>query len=161
MSPATESAFQDLMPDNSCFGCGPDNKHGLRIKSYWSAEQPGVAVCEFHGAPFHNAGSAKILNGGIIATIMDCHSVITAVAQAYRDAGRPIGSEPRLWYVTGSFDLHYRAPALLEQPVQLFARVVEATERKSMVECDLISDGKICTTSSMVAVRVPLEWHDV
>lgn len=161
MSPATESAFQDLMPDNSCFGCGPDNKHGLRIKSYWSEDRPDTAVCEFHGAPFHNAGSAKILNGGIIATIMDCHSVITAVAQAYRDAGRPIGSEPRLWYVTGSFDLHYRAPALLEQPVQLFARVVEATERKSMVECDLISDGKICTTSSMVAVRVPLEWHDV
>ena len=155
------SAFQDLMPDNSCFGCGPDNPRGLQIKSYWSGHASNEAVCEFHGASHHNAGSAKILNGGIIATVMDCHSVITAVAQAYRDAGREIGSEPKIWYVTGSFELVYKAPALLDRPVTLRAHVAESTEKKSVVKCELISGDKVCTTSTMIAVRVPMEWHDV
>lgn len=149
------------MPDNSCFGCGPNNEHGLRIKSYWSADAQGVAVCEFHGEPHHNAGSAKILNGGIIATVMDCHSVITATAQAYRDSDREFGDDPKLWYVTGQFDLIYIAPALLNKPVNLKARVLVATEKKSEVSCELWSGGNLCTTSTMVAVRVPMEWHDV
>lgn len=148
------------MPDNSCFGCGPDNPHGLRIKSYWSDSASDEAVCEFHGAPHHNAGSANILNGGIIATVMDCHSVITAIAQAYRDAGREFGGEPKIWYVTGSFELNYKAPASLGRPVTLRARVVDSTATKSVVTCELLSGDKVCTTSSMVAVRVPMEWHD-
>jgi len=155
------AAFQDLLPDNSCFGCGPNNVNGLRIKSHWADAPGGTAVCTFTAAPHHNAGSANILNGGIIATIMDCHSVITAVAQAYADAGREFATGDLLWYVTGRFELNYRAPALLAEPVMLTARVVESDERKSRVSCELTSAGNVCTTSEMVAVRVAMEWHDV
>jgi len=154
-------AFQDYLPDNSCFGCGPNNEQGLRIKSFWSPDVPGDTVCEFRGGAQHNAGSANILNGGIIATIMDCHSVMTAIAQAYREVGRPIGSNPVIWFVTGGFDLSYRAPALLHRSVHLRARVVEATQNKSVVNCELWSAAKVCTTSSMAAVRVSPQWHDV
>ena len=156
-----ELAFQDQIPDNSCFGCGPDNEQGLRIKSYWSETAPGDAVCDFQPQPHHNAGSAKILNGGIIATVMDCHSVVTAVAQAYRVAGREIGSDPQYWYVTGSFELSYKAPAMLEKTVHLTARIVEVMEKKSLVECELWSGDTLCTTSRMLAVRVPMGWHNV
>ncbi len=31
-------AFQDLIADNHCFGCGPDNPEGLQIKSFWAGE---------------------------------------------------------------------------------------------------------------------------
>lgn len=28
-------AFQDQIPNNHCFGCGPENASGLQIKSHW------------------------------------------------------------------------------------------------------------------------------
>lgn len=157
----SETAFQDMLPGNTCFGCGPANPDGLRIKSRWSAEVPGEAVCIFRGAPHHNAGSAGVMNGGIIATIMDCHSVITAVAQAYHDAGREIGDKPILWHVTGQFELRYLAPVLLQEPAVLKARVEETDGRKSVVTCELHSDGEVCTTSRMIALQVDMDWHDV
>jgi acyl-coenzyme A thioesterase PaaI-like protein len=154
-------SFQEQMPGNLCFGCGPENEQGLQIKSYWSESVPGETVCNFMPQPHHNAGSAKILNGGIIATVMDCHSAVTAVAHAYRNAGRAIGSEPQFWYVTGSFDLAYKAPALLDHPIRLLARIVETMERKSLVDCELWSADTLCTSSRMLAVQVPEDWHDV
>jgi len=157
----TAVAFQDMLPGNTCFGCGPANEHGLRIKSYWDPDNPGATVCSFQGASWHNAGSESVMNGGIIATIMDCHSVITAVAQAYHDAGRQIGNAPILWYVTGGFDLSYHEPVLLSEPAMLRARVTDSTEKKSQVSCELWSGDTLCTTSTMIAVRVPMEWHDV
>lgn len=59
------AAFQDLIPDNNCFGCGPKNEQGLRIKSRWTGEE--VAECRFVPAPHHSAGPPHALNGGIIA----------------------------------------------------------------------------------------------
>lgn len=157
----TQTAFQDMLPGNTCFGCGAANPDGLQIKSRWCADVPGDTVCEFHGAPHHNAGSAGVMNGGIIATIMDCHSVITAVADAYRRAGRTIGSTPLLWYVTGQFDIRYQAPVLLARPVRLSARVETTDGRKSVVSCELTSAGRVCTTSRMTALQVDMAWHDV
>ncbi len=156
-----EAALQDLLTGNTCFGCGADNPAGLRIKSRWSDVTAGELVCTFQGAPHHNAGSAGVLNGGIIATIMDCHSVVAAIGQAYRDAGRDFATGEPIWYVTGSFELSYQAPAPLARPVVLTARVTETTAKKSVVTCELMSGDTLCTTSRMVAVRVPMEWHDV
>jgi hypothetical protein len=34
------------------------------------------------------------LNGGIIASLIDCHSLNLAIARAYRDEQRAIGSTP-------------------------------------------------------------------
>ncbi len=153
-------ALQDLLTGNTCFGCGADNAQGLQIKSRWSEETDGELVCTFQAQPHHNAGSAGVLNGGIIATIMDCHSIVTAIAQAYRDAGRDFGAGEKIWYVTGSFELRYRKPALLRQPVVLTSRVTEVAGNKSVVTCELSCSGDVCTTSRMTAVRVPMEWHD-
>ena len=153
-------SLQDQLTGNHCFGCGPENAQGLRIKSYWS-DVPGEVICEFQAQKHHNAGTAKILNGGIIATVLDCHCVITAIAQAYKDAGREVGQGEAIWFVTGSFDLRYQAPALLAAPVFLTARVTESWEKKSIISCDLKSGDIVCTTATMTAIRVPPEWHDV
>ncbi len=47
-------AFQDLMPNNHCFGCGPTNDGGLRIKSYWDG--PNESLCSFVPQAHQNAG---------------------------------------------------------------------------------------------------------
>lgn len=151
-------AFQDLMAENHCFGCGPGNMDGLRIKSYWQG--PGEAICTYLPAPHQMAGPRHILNGGIIATLIDCHSVCTAIAQAYLDEGRAIGSAPGLWYATGTMTVQYLRPTPIAGPVMLLARIVEATARKTVLHCTLSAAGERCATGEVVAVRVPWSWRE-
>ena len=90
----TGHAFQDQIPDNFCYGCGPGNPVGLRIRSIWAGNE---ALCVFQPGPYDSAGPRYILNGGIIATLIDCHAVCTAIAHAYRVESRAIGSVPEIW----------------------------------------------------------------
>jgi acyl-coenzyme A thioesterase PaaI-like protein len=106
------------------------------------------------------AGPTHVLYGGIIASLIDCHCVCTAIADAYRTAGRPLGSTPNLWAVTASLRVDYLAPTPLGQPLELRARVVEARGRKRVVACTLRSGGRDRARAEVVAVEVPAAWSD-
>ena len=149
------NAIQDLVPDNRCWGCGPLNPRGLQLKSYVEGDE---AVATFVPSPDHMAGPTHVLNGGIIATIVDCHGVLTAIAEAYRLAGRPIGSAPHIWCVTASLKVDYLAPTPIAAPVELRARVRESKGRKHVVECTVSSGGKACARAEVVAVQVEGGW---
>lgn len=149
-------AFQDLIPGNDCWGCGPHNEHGLHVKSYWSGDE---AICTWQPEPYHRAGPPHILNGGIIATIIDCHSVCTAIAAAYRAEGRSMTSDPPIWCATASLQVTYRRPTPIAAPVTLRSQVIETSDRKMKLTCTLSSGGVICAEAQVVAVRVPEEWR--
>jgi acyl-coenzyme A thioesterase PaaI-like protein len=149
-------AFQDLLPDNHCYGCGPHNAQGLRLRSHWTGERE--ARCVFTPAPHHCAGPSKYLNGGIIATVIDCHAICTAIAWAYRRAGREIGTGENINFVTGGLNIRYRAPAAIDAPVTVDARIAETGERKIVVDCTLASRGIVCAEAQAVAVRVGSNW---
>lgn len=146
-------AFQHHMPDNHCFGCGQMNENGLKLESTWRGD---VAIATFYPRPEHAAGPSDILNGGIIATLIDCHSIGTAIADAYSREGREMGSEPPIRYVTGRLAVEYHAPTPLGQPVDLEARVVAVDGRKTRVETRLFSGGKVRARGEVLAVRV--DW---
>jgi acyl-coenzyme A thioesterase PaaI-like protein len=118
----TADAFQDLMPFNHCWGCGADNPAGLRLKSRWTDDDPALAIASFRPRPEHLAGPTHVLNGGIIATVLDCHGVCTAVADAYRRASRSIGTGDTIWFATGTLTVTYLKPAPVEVPAELKAR---------------------------------------
>ena len=145
-------AFQDRMPGNHCFGCGAGNEGGLRIKSFWSGEQE--SVCRFQPEPHQAAGPRGYLNGGIIATVIDCHAVCTAIADGYRREGRAMDEGELIWYVTGSLQVDYRRPTPIDRQVEVRARIVETVGRKTWVECELRSHGEICAEGRVLAVRV-------
>ena len=153
----TEQAFQDLIPHNFCFGCGPANAGGLQIKSFWT-EDPATAVCTWTPEPHHAAGPSHVLNGGIIATLIDCHCVCTAMAQAYREEGRAVGSDPHLWFATGSLQVKYLKPTRLDEPVRLVASIEKSKWNKVTLSCDLFSGNDRCAIAKVVAVRVPASW---
>jgi acyl-coenzyme A thioesterase PaaI-like protein len=150
------TAFQDRLRDNWCWGCGADNPDGLQLKSDWEGD---VAVARFRPDPVFAAGPRTILNGGIIATLLDCHGVCTAIADAYRREEREIGSPPDLWYATASLDVAYLRPTPIDAPVSLTGRVVDVDGRTTTVECTLDADGKTRARASVRAVRVPDEWR--
>ncbi|WP_299943548.1 PaaI family thioesterase [uncultured Microbulbifer sp.] len=151
-----QTAIQDMISDNHCFGCGPDNDHGLRIKSYWSGEDK--TRCVFTPAAHHSAGPARYLNGGVIATVIDCHTVCTAIADGYLQTGRDIGAGSIIWYATGKLAIRYLAPAAIDKPVILEASIVERSPRKTVLHCDLSSSGRLCAEAQVIAVRVPEAW---
>ena len=151
-----DQAIQDQIPHNHCFGCGTLNPRGLRIKSHLQGEE---SVCRFQPSPDHMAGPTHVVYGGIIAAVTDCHCVCTAIADAYRVAGRPLGSEPLLWAVTASLKIDYLAPTPIDQPMELRARVRETKGRKRILDCVVRSGGRDCASAEVIAVEVGASWH--
>jgi acyl-coenzyme A thioesterase PaaI-like protein len=145
------------MPGNYCWGCGPTVKTGLRLKSRWVGDE---VVCDWTPRPEFAAGPKHILYGGIISAVMDCHSIWAAIATTYHEDAREVGSEPLVWYVTGSLKVSYRKPTPIDLPLTLTSRVERVDGRKSTVTCSLVSDGEERAIGEMLAVRVPLKWFE-
>ena len=82
--------FQEHMAGNVCFGCGSDNPDGLHLRSYWEGDE---GVCQWQPGTRHQ-GWRGLVSGGIIATLVDCHCMGTAMAHAVRREGRALGSQP-------------------------------------------------------------------
>lgn len=152
----TDPAFQDLIPDNHCFGCGPANEGGLQLKSYWGPDDTSVA--RFVPRASHCAGPAHFVNGGILATLTDCHCVCTAMAASYRDAYRPIGTPPLIYFATASLELTYLRPTPIAGALELTARIERASERSYVLSCTVTAKGKTTVEAKVEAVRVPASW---
>jgi predicted thioesterase len=90
---------------------------------------------------------------------MDCHSICTAIAAAYRQEGREIGTEPYIWYATGSLQVEYLKPTPIGEPLTILAKVKEITGRRTVLDCSLLARGEECARGEVVAVRIPPDWH--
>lgn len=152
-------AFQDSLPEFDCFGCGPANAKGLRIKSFWDPDDPGVTVCLWEPEAHHTSGIHNVTNGGVLATVIDSHCIWTAIADAYRDEGREFGSAPFIAYVTGELSAIYRKPTPMDTTLVFRARVA-ATQPKGFVEnhtkivhCLVYAHGRLRVEGRVVAVR--------
>ncbi len=124
-----ERPFQDFWPHFGCWGCGTDNRKGLQIKSFWDGDD---GVCTWQPGPEHIAGEGY-LNGGIMATLLDCHMACTAVAAIYRAENRALDSDPTVWALTATMTVDYLAPTPIAGPILLRARVVELAEKKVLM----------------------------
>jgi acyl-coenzyme A thioesterase PaaI-like protein len=146
-------AFQDHYPDDVawCYGCGRLNEHGLQIKSYWEGEE---AVCHFQPRTYHIAVPGYVY-GGLIASLIDCHSTGTAAAAAYCALGRHMDTEPALRYVTASLHVDYLRPTPLGGVLELRSQVKEIKGRKVVVETMLLADEQLCARGEVVAVQMP------
>ena len=145
-------ALQELMPHKTCFGCGSENAQGLQLKTHWSGDE---GVCQFQPKP-HMMAAPGVLNGGIIATLIDCHCVSTAMAHLYQAEGRAFGSEPGIWCVTASLSVDFKRPTPIDQPIELRARIIGEDPEKGRVTvaCVLCAAGKERAVGSVVAARV-------
>lgn len=150
------SYFQDLLPGNHCFGCGPNNSQGLQIKSRWLGDRQ--AECLFEPQAHHCSGPLEYVNGGIIGTLFDCHCICTAIAQAYRMQGRDIGQGELLWYVTGSLQVSYLKPTPISETLRVVAQIDEIKERTMDVLAQAWVKDTQVATAKVLAVRVGADW---
>lgn len=117
-----------------------------------------MSVAKFTPEPYHCAGPKHFVNGGIIATIIDCHCICTAAAQAYRDAAREIGTAPDLYYATTKLDVEYLRPTPVAAELELKARIVARGERTYVLSCSLTARDKVTVTAKVEAISVPASW---
>ncbi len=144
--PRGPSLQERFAPKNSCFGCGPANPKGLRIRSFAEGED---VVAEWSPEPHHEAFPG-MLNGGIIGALLDCHSNWTA---AWHLMGRAGAATPPCT-VTASYTVKCLRPTPTSDAVLLRARVVDAKEDRATVEATLTAGGKVCATCSGLFVAV-------
>ncbi len=146
-------AFQDTYPENvaHCYGCGRLNEHGHQIKTYWDGDE---TVTRFQPQPEHTAIPGFVY-GGLIASLIDCHSTGTAAAATYRAEQREMDSEPPLRFVTGSLHVDFLKPTPLGPVLELRGRVKELKGRKVVVESEVWVDGAMTARGEVVAVQMP------
>lgn len=149
----TQKAFQDYYPDHTsyCYGCGRLNEYGLQIKSYWDGDE---TVCRFNPRPYHTAIPGYVY-GGLIASLIDCHSTGTAAAAAYRAEGRAMDTEPPLRFVTASLKVDYLRPTPIDTELEVRATIKEIKGRKVVVVATLSAHGEVCARGEVVAVQMP------
>ncbi|MEM9885329.1 MAG: PaaI family thioesterase [Bacteroidota bacterium] len=142
--------FQDHLIGNVCFGCGRDNELGLQISSFWEGKE---AVCYWQSEEKYQ-GWKGIMNGGILATLIDCHCMNTAMAAAYAAENRNLDSEPIYRYATGTITVKYLRPTPNDVSVELRARVEEIKGRKVILNCIVKSSDIVTAEAKVIAIRV-------
>jgi acyl-coenzyme A thioesterase PaaI-like protein len=136
---ADELSIQErFFPEMACFGCGPSNDKGLRLRSFPAPD--GTYVAQFMPWPEHDNG-VGFLNGGIISTVLDCHSAAAVTVEADR-RGWPPAPGASLAYVTAGLEVRYLRPSPLHDPVDLIASITAADESEMTVAVELTWDGK-------------------
>lgn len=149
----TKKAFQDNYPDDLsyCYGCGRLNEKGMKIKSYWDGDE---SIC-IHTPREEHIAMPGLVYGGIIASLIDCHSTGTASAAKYRSEGREMGTKPYLRFLTASLHVNYLLPTPAGVPLEIRGRVKEIKGRKVIVETTLSANGQICARGEVVAIQIP------
>jgi acyl-coenzyme A thioesterase PaaI-like protein len=148
-----DKAFQDYYPDSTshCYGCGRLNDHGLQIKSIWNGEE---SVAFYRPRPYHTAVPGYVY-GGLIASLIDCHSTGTAAAAMYRAEGRAMDTEPSFRFLTASLHVNYLRPTPIDCLLEIRGKVKEIKGRRVVVTSSLLAKGVECVTGEVVAVQVP------
>jgi acyl-coenzyme A thioesterase PaaI-like protein len=141
------SLQERFAPEGRCFGCGPANPQGLRIRSFEAAD--GTVIADWQARPEHEAFDGYV-NGGILGTLIDCHSNWTAVAALMtRDGGNEAPST-----VTAEYAVRFRRPTPSDRPLRLVGRVIDLGEDRVTVD-SAIEVGEVTTaTGRATFVRV-------
>jgi len=142
-----KSLQETYAPNNRCFGCGPANDKGLRIRSF---EEGDELVCEWMPEAHHVAFEG-IVNGGIIGSLLDCHSNWTAARHLMKK--REAAELPAT--VTLDFHVTLKRPTPMNTPLHLRAKVVESGDDRAVIEATLEANGKVTATcrGTFVAVK--------
>ena len=143
----TETLQERYAPNGTCFGCGPKNERGLRVKSV--PHEDGSVRMTWRAEKFHEAYDGA-LSGGVIGTLMDCHSNWTATYHLMKRSG--LDSPPCT--VTAQYAITLRRPTPTDGDIEIVARAVEIGEDRAVVEAELSAGGKICATSRGTFVSV-------
>ena len=146
-------AIQDFYPDElaHCFGCGRLNEHGYRWRTFWNGD---TTETRYTPQPYHMA-IPGFVNGGLLASLVDCHATGTAAGAAYRAEGREMDTLPPHRFVTASLRVDYLRPTPLGPELLVQGRVKSISGRKVIVEVTVSAGAEVTVRGEVVTVEMP------
>ena len=147
----TAALNEELLKGNTCFGCGPDNPDGLRIRIF---RDPGSAsrLVGTYRPLATQIGFPQIVHGGLQFTALDCMAAWAVLI--LRNPGK-------LMPITKSATTRYLAPACLGAELALSAEVVgeAASPREPLLIRCAIRDpaGVVLTEMDFEYLLLPQE----
>jgi len=144
------SVQETYAPNNTCFGCGPANDKGLRIRSFPTEGEGDELECTWTAQSHHEAFPG-MLNGGIAGALLDCHSNWTAA----RHLMLKTGADQPPCTVTADFSVRLLRPTPVNGPIRIVARVKESKDDRALIEAEIFAGGKRTATckGNFVAVK--------
>jgi acyl-coenzyme A thioesterase PaaI-like protein len=140
---------RDLLPDNTCFGCGHDNHAGLKIEVVGDPSDR-----ELHGRLVTTetmVGFPGITHGGVIFTAMDCLSTwVATLLGPNREAG---------WLLRSASTVFHR-PVPVGQSVTLVGRIKEQGGAWDPLTARIEArreDGQLCVEAEFKVVPLSQE----
>ena len=140
------SLQEKYAPKGICFGCGCKNNEGLQIKSFAGSEK---ITCTWMPKKSHEAFPG-VLNGGIIGSLLDCHSNWAAAYHIMKAQG--LTSTPCT--VTAEFGVKLKKPTPSNTSLDMIASLSKISENRAWIDAELIANNDICATFSGLFVAV-------
>lgn len=106
-------------------------------------------VTEWQPRPEHEAFDG-FLNGGILGTLLDCHSNWTAIAAFVRRDGAATAPST----VTAELAIRFRRPTSSDRPLRIVGRVVELADDRAVVQSSIVSGDEVTATARATFVAV-------
>jgi len=151
------SLQDEYAPNGVCFGCGPKNKQGLRLKSVPLGDS---VVADWKPKP-HHVAFGKFGSGGIISVLMDCHGNWAATYALMKS--RSLSSPPGT--VTSEYTVKFLRPSPIDKEWRLSARATKVEGDRVNVSGELKVDGIVTATMTGLFVAVKeshpafYRWH--
>lgn len=138
-SPAAAGVPIGHTGQNACFGCGPENRSGLRLRFY--ADAAGRILCRFR-LPRRFLGPPGYAHGGIIATLLD-----EAMSKANRHRN--------IFAMTRQMEVEYLRPVPLGVALEVEGFSEAATSRKHHCRAELRDgSGRILAKATGLFIEV-------
>lgn len=136
---------------STCFGCGPINIVGLKIRSFATADEANApVVLDFDPKKEHEAFEGA-LNGGVLGTLLDCHMNWTTIFHLMKKGN--LDHAPCC--VTSEFRVQMKRPTpSTAGPLHIEAKVTSSTDDRADVEATVTAGGKVTAIGSGTFVKV-------
>ena len=132
-----------LYPTMNCFGCGQASIGGLHLKSYVT---PGGVIATFTPLPVHNNGT-DFVNGGILATILDCHTGAVIFANAYERGVIDAAGAASFSFLTSGIDVRFLRPTPLGPPLEVWGEMDSISDTEMIARAEVRYEGKVRVTA--------------
>jgi len=141
-----KDAFQEIptLEQSMCFGCGPHNEHGIKMKFYGNDEIVFSNVV----IPDYMIGWKNLVHGGIISTILD------------ECMGRCAMFQLRKFAFTKTMTVNYHKPLMAGDMLRVESEIKEQiSDREVSINGRIFnSKGDICTTSTCTMAMADPEF---
>jgi acyl-coenzyme A thioesterase PaaI-like protein len=142
----SQSLQDRYAPNNACFGCGPANPKGLRIKSFPEGDE---CVARFTPEKHHEAFDG-MLCGGIAGTLLDCHMNWTAAFHLME----LLCLDTPPCTVTAEYRVTLKRPTPTDAPIEIRAWAKKSQEDRAVVAGEILAGGQVTCVGEGTFVAV-------